>query len=53
MCVRRVVAQGQLSGARIAARLHSSVDARTGRLPLRYQTAHAHYFDPESGARID
>jgi sn-glycerol 3-phosphate transport system ATP-binding protein len=41
------------NGTRIAARLHSSVDARTGRLPLRYQKAHAHYFDPESGARID
>jgi sn-glycerol 3-phosphate transport system ATP-binding protein len=41
------------SGVRIAARLHSSVDARTGKLPLRYQSAHAHYFDAESGARID
>ena len=45
---------GTISGdTRIAARLHSSMDARTGRLPLRYQTAHAHYFDAESGARID
>ena len=30
-----------------------SVDARAGKLPLRYHTAHAHYFDAESGARID
>src|SRR5687767_272571 len=39
-------------GTRIAARLHSSVDARTGRLPLRYRPEHAHYFDAQSGARI-
>jgi sn-glycerol 3-phosphate transport system ATP-binding protein len=44
---------GGNSGARVAARLHSSVAARTGRLPLRYQAAHAHCFDAESGARID
>jgi sn-glycerol 3-phosphate transport system ATP-binding protein len=39
-------------GTRIAARLHSSVDARTGKLPLRYRPEHAHYFDAQSGARI-
>ncbi len=39
-------------GTRIAARLHSSVEARTGKLPLRYRPEHAHYFDPESGARL-
>ena len=39
-------------GTRIAARLHSSVDARTGRLPLRYRPEHAHYFDAQTGARI-
>jgi sn-glycerol 3-phosphate transport system ATP-binding protein len=39
-------------GTRIAARLHSSVDARTGRLPLRYRPEHAHYFDAQSGERI-
>jgi sn-glycerol 3-phosphate transport system ATP-binding protein len=39
-------------GTRIAARLHSSVRARTGRLPLRYRAEHAHYFDAQSGARI-
>jgi sn-glycerol 3-phosphate transport system ATP-binding protein len=40
-------------GARIAARLDTSIDARTGRLPLRYDPAHVHYFDPESGKRIE
>jgi sn-glycerol 3-phosphate transport system ATP-binding protein len=39
-------------GTRIAARLHSSVQARTGRLPLRYSAEHAHYFDAQTGARI-
>jgi sn-glycerol 3-phosphate transport system ATP-binding protein len=39
-------------GARVAARLHSSMAARPGRLPLRYLPEHAHYFDPASGARI-
>ena len=39
-------------GTRIAARLHSSVDARAGRLPLRYQPEQAHYFDAETGARL-
>jgi len=39
-------------GTRIAARLHSSVNAQAGRLPLRYGPEHAHYFDAQSGARI-
>ena len=39
-------------GTRIAARLHSSVQARTGRLPLRYSLEHVHYFDAQTGARI-
>ena len=39
-------------GTRIAARLHSSVDARAGRLPLRYRLEQAHYFDAQTGARI-
>ncbi len=39
--------------ARIAARLHSTAEARMGRLPLRYDAAMAHYFDPASGRRID
>jgi sn-glycerol 3-phosphate transport system ATP-binding protein len=40
------------SGTRIAARLHSSVDARAGRLALRYRPEHAHYFDAQTGARL-
>jgi sn-glycerol 3-phosphate transport system ATP-binding protein len=39
-------------GARVAARLHSSAIALTGKLPLRYDPAQAHYFDAESGFRI-
>ncbi|HEX6413072.1 MAG TPA: sn-glycerol-3-phosphate import ATP-binding protein UgpC [Burkholderiales bacterium] len=39
-------------GTRIAARLHSSVRANTGRLPLRYSLEHVHYFDAQTGARI-
>jgi sn-glycerol 3-phosphate transport system ATP-binding protein len=39
--------------ARIAARLHSSVDARAGRLPVRFDPSLGHHFDPASGARID
>jgi sn-glycerol 3-phosphate transport system ATP-binding protein len=47
---------GHLGGAdkaRVAARLHSSVDARTGKLPLRYDPAQVHWFDPASGKRLD
>ena len=44
---------GSNGGARVAARLHSSVDARAGKLPLRFDPAQVHYFDPASGARID
>jgi sn-glycerol 3-phosphate transport system ATP-binding protein len=40
------------AGVRIAARLHASVPARAGRLPLRYREADAHYFDAATGARI-
>src|SRR5687767_74521 len=39
-------------GTRIAARLNSSLDARTGRLPLRYRPQHVHYFDAQTGVRI-
>jgi sn-glycerol 3-phosphate transport system ATP-binding protein len=41
------------TGARVAVRLHESVDARTGHLPVRYAPARAHYFDPASGKRIE
>jgi sn-glycerol 3-phosphate transport system ATP-binding protein len=39
-------------GTRIAARMHFSMDARAGKLPLRYRPDHVHYFDAETGARI-
>jgi sn-glycerol 3-phosphate transport system ATP-binding protein len=39
-------------GTRIAARLHSSMEARAGKLALRYRPEHVHYFDAETGVRI-
>jgi sn-glycerol 3-phosphate transport system ATP-binding protein len=44
---------GHLSGGgtRVAARLHSSLDARAGRLALRYDPSQAHYFDAGTGVR--
>jgi sn-glycerol 3-phosphate transport system ATP-binding protein len=41
------------TGARMAARLHTSVVAKEGRLPLRFSAQHMHLFDPESGKRIE
>ena len=41
------------AGARVAVRLHQSMTAQTGHLPVRYAPAHAHYFDPQSGKRIE
>jgi sn-glycerol 3-phosphate transport system ATP-binding protein len=41
------------AGARVAARLHGGLPARLGQLPLRYDPAQAHYFDPENGARLE
>jgi len=40
------------AGARVAVRLHQSITARTGHLPVRYDPARSHYFDPQSGQRI-
>jgi sn-glycerol 3-phosphate transport system ATP-binding protein len=40
-------------GGRVGARLHSSVQAGIGRLPLRYDPAQGHYFDPETGKRLE
>ncbi len=39
-------------GARIAARLHG-LAIETGRLPLRYDPAAVHYFERESGKRLE
>jgi len=44
---------GDGDGVRVAARLHASLDARTGRLPLSYDPAQGHLFDADSGRRID
>jgi sn-glycerol 3-phosphate transport system ATP-binding protein len=39
-------------GARIAARLQSSIEARVGRLPLCYRPQNVHYFDADTGMRL-
>jgi sn-glycerol 3-phosphate transport system ATP-binding protein len=43
---------GDRSGARIAARVHSSLTIPAGKLPLRYDPANVHYFDAETGMRL-
>ncbi|MEJ2175136.1 MAG: TOBE domain-containing protein [bacterium] len=43
---------GNGDGVRVAARLHASLDTRTGRLPLGYDPAQAHWFDAASGNRL-
>ncbi|HJY79388.1 MAG TPA: sn-glycerol-3-phosphate ABC transporter ATP-binding protein UgpC [Burkholderiales bacterium] len=40
------------NGARIAARVPSSLTVSAGRLPLRYDAANVHYFDAETGMRL-
>jgi len=40
-------------GARVAARLHTSIVAREGHLPLRFGAEQMHLFDPDSGKRIE
>ena len=44
---------GTVEGARIVARLHGTQRVSAGRLPLRFDPAHRHYFDAGSGARIE
>ncbi|HXF46852.1 MAG TPA: sn-glycerol-3-phosphate import ATP-binding protein UgpC [Burkholderiaceae bacterium] len=44
---------GDANGTRVAARLHASLPAQTGRLALRYDPANAHWFDPASGRRLE
>jgi sn-glycerol 3-phosphate transport system ATP-binding protein len=44
---------GDAQEARVAARLHASLDARAGKLPLRYDPAKVHWFDPGSGRRLE
>jgi len=43
----------QKKGARVAARLHTSVVAKEGHLPLRFAAEHMHLFDPDGGKRIE
>jgi len=44
---------GTVEGARIVTRLHGTQRVSEGRLPLRFDPAHRHYFDAGSGARIE
>jgi sn-glycerol 3-phosphate transport system ATP-binding protein len=44
--------RNQPNGARIAARVHSSLTVSAGRLPLHYDAANVHYFDAETGMRL-
>jgi len=44
---------GTVEGARIVARLHGTQRVPEGRLPLRFDPAHRHYFDAGMGARIE
>jgi sn-glycerol 3-phosphate transport system ATP-binding protein len=44
---------GATGGARVAARLHASITAQTGTLGLRYDDANVHWFDPQSGKRLE
>src|SRR5262245_37109186 len=43
-----VLAHGRVDAARIAVRLPASQRVGEGRLPLRFDPAHAHWFDPAS-----
>ena len=44
---------GEKRGARVAARLHTSIVAKEGHLPLRFAPEHMHLFDPDTGKRIE
>jgi sn-glycerol 3-phosphate transport system ATP-binding protein len=41
------------AGARVAVRLGESAAVRPGRLPVRYDTARAHWFDAATGLRVE
>ena len=47
-----ILAHGKVDTTRITVRLPASQRVGEGRLPLRFDPAKAHYFDPASGARI-
>jgi sn-glycerol 3-phosphate transport system ATP-binding protein len=44
---------GDASSARVAARLPADAHAQAGRLALRYERSHEHWYDPQSGKRIE
>jgi sn-glycerol 3-phosphate transport system ATP-binding protein len=48
-----ILVHGTVEDARIVVRLPASSKVAEGGLPLRYDPAKAHYFDPGTGARID
>jgi sn-glycerol 3-phosphate transport system ATP-binding protein len=47
-----ILVHGTVDGARVVARLPASRRIAEGRLPLRFDPARAHWFDPSSGARL-
>ena len=44
---------GDGESARVAARLPADAKVEAGKLPVRYAPANLHWFDPQSGRRID
>jgi sn-glycerol 3-phosphate transport system ATP-binding protein len=46
-------ADGDGAGTRVAARLPADATAAAGRLPVRYAQANVHWFDAQSGKRIE
>jgi sn-glycerol 3-phosphate transport system ATP-binding protein len=48
-----ILAHGKVDATRITVRLPASQRVGEGRLPLRFDPAKAHYFDPASGKRIE
>ena len=47
------LAHGRVEDSRIIARLPAATKVVEGRLPLRFDPAHRHYFDRETGARLE
>ena len=47
------LAHGVVNGARIIVRLPASTSVAEGILPLRFNPANEHFFDPASGRRVD
>ncbi|MBK6601768.1 MAG: sn-glycerol-3-phosphate import ATP-binding protein UgpC [Betaproteobacteria bacterium] len=47
------LAHGSIEGTTMIARLPAATHVAEGKLPLRFDPAHRHYFDPDTGARIE